>query len=108
MQEGNTTPKPPYVRVPMQPSQTGQPFGPPPFEPAEPGFQAQAIQTAQPLSPPILPYGSKGSGITVRRAFAGYGIPLNHRSFLLPRKQVAAGELLSKIGEILSKRNPSF
>lgn len=44
----------------------------------------------------------------MRRAFAGYGIPVKHRSFLLPREGVEASMVLQEIGEILHKRYPSL
>jgi hypothetical protein len=46
--------------------------------------------------------------ISARRAFAGHGIFLRHRSFVLPRKDAQADNVLQTIGDVLSKRNPSF
>lgn len=46
--------------------------------------------------------------ISKRRAFAGYGIPIKHRSFLLPREGVEASRVLQEIGAILHTRYPSL
>lgn len=45
---------------------------------------------------------------STRRAFAGHGIFVKHRSFLLPREGVEASRVLQEIGEILHKRNPNL
>lgn len=92
-------------------SQTGQTFGPPPeltFH--SPGSQAMQAPAPQTMQPPIRKMGEVPTEkrVSLRRAFAGYGIPLNHHSFLLPRKEVEASNVLLKITEILRKRNPSF
>ncbi len=68
----------------------------------------QPVSQASPL--PIVQMGTVPARILLssRRAFAGYGIFLRHRSFVLPNAGAQADRILRAIGEISSQRNSSL
>lgn len=87
-------------------SQISEMFSPAPDLP----FPPSTPRPAEAQTGPILPLDKTSARmvIAMRRAFAGYGIPVKHRSFLLPRAGVEASRVLHEIGEILHKRYPSL
>jgi len=69
--------------------------------PSEPTQPPAAPQTSQ------LPIVSSHLLFSSRRAFAGHGIFLRHRSFVLPRASAQLNQVQQTIEELLRQRNPN-